>query len=254
MMEATEALQAIFRWIHVAAGIIWIGLLYFFNFVNGPFAATMDGPTKQKVVPELMPRALFWFRWGAAWTWITGILLLMLVFWHTGLMFEAGQGSVLGAVVMVFVTLFAAVVYDAIANTAAAKDLRVLGAIGLVLIAVAIAGYLAAGFSYRGYVIHTGAMLGTTMAYNVWMRIWPAQREIITATKAGTPPDAARVALAGARSRHNTYMSVPLLWTMINSHTIVPFAGSPLSLLFAVVIGWAGVYWLYSKAGQVKGF
>jgi uncharacterized membrane protein len=254
MMEATEILQAIFRWVHIVAGIIWIGLLYFFNFVNAPFAATMDAAAKQKVVPELMPRALFWFRWGAAWTWITGILLLMLVFWHTGLMFEAGRGTVLGAVVMVFVTLFAAVAYDAIAKSAAAKDLRVLAAIGLVLTAVIVFGYLAAGFSYRGYVIHTGAMFGTIMAFNVWMRIWPAQREIITATKAGTPPDAARVALAGARSRHNTYLSVPLLWTMIDSHTIVPFAASPLSLFLAIVIGWAGVYWLYTKAGQVKGF
>src|SRR5213596_3160583 len=62
-MEATEALQALLRWIHIVAGIIWIRLLYFFNFVNAAFAATMDGPTKQKVVPELMPRALYWFRW-----------------------------------------------------------------------------------------------------------------------------------------------------------------------------------------------
>ncbi|MFQ5507222.1 MAG: urate hydroxylase PuuD, partial [Planctomycetota bacterium] len=71
------------RWIHVVAGILWIGLLYFFNWVNGPFAATMDGETKKKVVPELMPRTLYWFRWGAAWTWFSGVLLLLLVFYHT---------------------------------------------------------------------------------------------------------------------------------------------------------------------------
>ena len=88
-MEVSLALESLFRWIHIVAGIIWIGLLYFFNFVNGPFAATMDGPTKQKVVPELMPRALFWFRWGAAWTWVTGVLLLLLVFYHGGVTFEA---------------------------------------------------------------------------------------------------------------------------------------------------------------------
>ena len=52
-MEATAVLDALFRWIHIVAGIIWIGLLYFFNFVNGPFAATMDGPTKQKVVQKV---------------------------------------------------------------------------------------------------------------------------------------------------------------------------------------------------------
>ena len=83
MSEMSTALEAIFRWMHVFVGIIWIGLLYFFNWVNGPFAAKLDGATKKTVVPELMPRALFWFRWGAAWTWITGVLLLALVYYMT---------------------------------------------------------------------------------------------------------------------------------------------------------------------------
>jgi uncharacterized membrane protein len=249
-----EAMEALFRWIHIVAGIIWIGLLYFFNFVNAPFAATMDAAAKQKVVPELMPRALFWFRWGALWTWVTGLLLLMLVFWHSGLMFDPDRGSVLGGIVMVLVTLFAAVLYDVIASSNAAKDLRVLGAIGFIVVVIIVYAYIAAGFSYRGYVIHTGAMLGTTMAFNVWMRIWPAQRRIITATKAGTPPDAADVARAGARSRHNTYMSVPLVWTMVNAHTVVPFAQSPLWLFVAILAGWGAVYLIYDKAAKVKGF
>src|SRR3989442_9237793 len=97
-MQASAALEALFRWIHIVAGILWIGLLYFFNFVNAGFAATMDGPTKQKVVPELMLRALYWFRWGAAWTWGTGVLLLLLVFCHGGLMFGPGGGSTPSAV------------------------------------------------------------------------------------------------------------------------------------------------------------
>src|SRR5216110_80330 len=75
-------LEAIFRWMHVFAGITWIGHLYFFNWVNGPLQAKLDGPTKKIVNPELMPRALFWFRWGAAWTWISGILLGALIYYH----------------------------------------------------------------------------------------------------------------------------------------------------------------------------
>src|ERR1043165_137127 len=102
-METSLALESLFRWIHIVAGITWIGLLYFFNFVNGPFAATMDGPTKQKVVPELMPRALYWFRWGAAWTWVTGVLLLLLVFYHGGIMFDVDGGW--GPVSIVLVAL-----------------------------------------------------------------------------------------------------------------------------------------------------
>ena len=70
-------LEAIFRWLHVFAGITWIGHLYFFNWVNGPLQAKLDGPTKKLVVPELMPRALYWFRWGAAYTWLTGFLMLV---------------------------------------------------------------------------------------------------------------------------------------------------------------------------------
>ena len=89
-----DVLQAIFRWFHILAGIIWIGHLYFFNFVNGPYQGVIDAETKKKSNPELLPRALFWFRWGAAWTWITGILLLLLVYypgWRGGLMFEDGS-------------------------------------------------------------------------------------------------------------------------------------------------------------------
>src|SRR4051794_36307919 len=111
-MEMTDALQAIFRWLHVAAGVMWIGHLYFFNFVNGPMGAALDGPTKKVVVPQLMPRALYWFRWGAAWTWITGVLLLMLVFYHGGAVFGAGHGWNAGAVVMVLATFLVAMVYD----------------------------------------------------------------------------------------------------------------------------------------------
>jgi uncharacterized membrane protein len=72
----TEILNIFFRWFHVVFGILWIGLLYFFNFVNANFAKTLDADTKKKVVPELMPRALFFFRWGAMLTFIFGLFLL----------------------------------------------------------------------------------------------------------------------------------------------------------------------------------
>ena len=102
-----EILEPIFRWLHIFAGVMWIGLLYFFNFVNSGFAPTMDPETKKKVFPELLPRALFWFRWGAAWTWITGLLLLMLVFYHGGIVFEGDATWGVGAFVMIAVTFLA---------------------------------------------------------------------------------------------------------------------------------------------------
>ena len=81
-----ELIHPIFKWLHVVAGIMWIGLLYFFNFVNTAFAPTMDADTKKKVVPELMPRTLYFFRMGAAWTWGTGIVLLYVIYWAGGMM------------------------------------------------------------------------------------------------------------------------------------------------------------------------
>ena len=258
-----DILNALFRWLHILAGIVWIGMLYFFNWVNGPVAATMDGDTKKKVVPELMPRALFWFRWGAAWTWITGVLLLLIVFYHGGLMFdEGGVGWNAGAIVMVAVVFLAPFIYDALQKSALGKDPKVFGGIAFVLLVV-VAALMAGwgGFSYRALNIHVGAMFGTIMAFNVWYRIWPAQQKIITAIKAGTAPDPALVAFAGTRSRHNVYLSVPLVWTMINYHTttVGTDLGIPASygyglVLIVVLIGWHIVWQLYRKAAKVKGF
>ncbi len=79
-----EVLNILFRWFHVVFGILWIGLLYFFNFVNGPFSKALDGDSKKKVVPELMPRALFFFRWGAMLTFIFGLVLLYINYMAPG--------------------------------------------------------------------------------------------------------------------------------------------------------------------------
>src|SRR6185295_18407288 len=105
-------LEAIFRWMHVFAGIIWIGHLYFFNWVNGPLQTKLDGPTKKAVVPELMPRALYWFRWGAAYTWITGFLLLGMVYYMGQQAFATDATWSAGAVIMILVTFFGFVIYD----------------------------------------------------------------------------------------------------------------------------------------------
>src|SRR4051794_22598056 len=90
--------QFLLRWIHVLAGIMWIGHLYFFNFVNGQLAKTYDADSKKKVIPELMPRALYWFRWGAAYTFITGVLLLGLVIYMGGAMMPQNNPKVANGV------------------------------------------------------------------------------------------------------------------------------------------------------------
>jgi uncharacterized membrane protein len=257
----TALLDVLIRWIHILVGILWIGHLYFFNFVNGQTQAKLDGPTKKAVNPELLPRALYWFRWGAAWTWITGVLLLMLVFYH-GRAVLNGPDFTTGTWIMIAVTFVAVFAYDAIMKAMAADQKKaniVAGAIG----AAIVLGYVfVGGFSPRGTLIHTGAMFGTIMAFNVWFRIWPAQQKIIRAVKEGTPPDAELVKMAGLRSRHNTYLSVPLVFAMINQHATYFFGGNAglaastywIGWFVIIALGWHIVWQLYKKAGQVQGF
>jgi uncharacterized membrane protein len=249
---------------HVFAGIIWIGHLYFFNWVNGPLQGKLDGPTKKIVVPELMPRALYWFRWGAAWTWITGILLLMLVYYHgQAVLNDPAAGWSAGTIVMILVTFVAPFIYDALWKSSLGNNLRpaVITSFVLVSIIVALYGYFGL-FSQRGMLIHTGALFGSIMAFNVWFRIWPAQQKIIRAVRNGEAPDAGLVKLAGQRSRHNTYMSLPLLWAMIGQHTNYFFGGNlgiPSNYywvfwLLIIIVGWHIVFQCYKKSAKVQGF
>ena len=258
-------IQELFRWLHIFAGIIWIGHLYFFNWVNGPLQAKLDGPTKKAVNPELLPRALYWFRWGAAYTWVTGVLLLMIIFYHGKAVFEDATAEWTGgAIVMIIVTFLAVFLYDALWKTGLANNLRAAVIVSFILLSIIIVLYVyVGGFSYRGTLIHTGALFGTTMAFNVWFRIWPAQQKIIRAVKDGVAPDAGLVKIAGLRSRHNTYMSLPLIWAMINFHTAATaFSGNRfipanyfwVMWLAIIIVGWHIIFQCYKKAAKVQGF
>lgn len=245
-------LELVFRWAHVVAGITWIGFLYFFNFVNGQVAKTYDADSKRKVVPELMPRTLYWFRWGAAWTWVTGILLAGLVYYmspnllppESSLSVGAGTAISLGLIVVVFF------VYDALWKAMAGKEQAGV-AVSYVLLAILVWA-MSCVFAGRAVFIHVGMLFGTIMAMNVWMRIWPAQRRIIAAIKAGAAPAPADAGLAGLRSKHNTYMSVPLVLTMVSNHypTVYGSAGGWVILLVIVAVGWGLAKWLYMKSAS----
>ncbi len=261
-----DFIHPIFKWFHIFAGIIWIGLLYFFNFINASFAATLDPDSKKKVVPELMPRALFWFRWGAAWTWVTGFILLYVVYWAGGLMPNdftsdevTGEPANMFIHIMLLFTFLAVFVYDFIYRQLGNLNVRVLTIISYILIGLTVylMAYLA-NFEYRAYNMHIGAMFGTMMAFNVWFRIWPAQQKIITAIKNGEAPDPSALALAGLRSKHNTYMSMPLIWTMMNQHSVVfnNIFGLPsgVELMIVIAIGWHIIFQCYKIGSRVKGF
>ncbi len=89
-----EGILFLLRWMHVFAGIIWIGLLYYFNYVQGAFMAETDAPAKSQVTQKLLPRALWWFRWGAFWTMATGLLIIGLRL-HQGLTLASAWGTII---------------------------------------------------------------------------------------------------------------------------------------------------------------
>jgi uncharacterized membrane protein len=244
----SEWLNLVFRWIHVVAGVMWIGHLWFFNFVNAQVAKTYDADAKKKVIPELMPRALYWFRWGAAYTWITGFFLLGIVIYMGGVGIETDQslGVAVGAGVGGLIVAW--VIYDLLWKQMAKNEM--VGAIISFVLVVAAAFGLNLVMSHRAVFIHIGAIFGTIMAANVWMRIWPNQRKIIAAAKAGSPPPDGAPALAGLRSKHNTYMSMPLMFFMVSNHFPTVY-GSDIRVVWVAVfvaVGWGMAKLMYNKS------
>lgn len=213
--------QFLLRWSHFLGGITWIGMLYFFNLVNVQFQKEIDGATKQKVNPPLLSRSLWWFRWGAVLTWVTGFLYYYLIA-NT----EAPGHKVLGIFLVGWVVAFLvlSVLYRASVKGGALKDGRVVALV--VAIVVVVVGWVLAyyarewGASSRTISILIGGGLGTIMFMNVWMIIWPLQKKIIAATvaaAAGTPAPAEQplwARRAFLASRTNSWLSVPMLFFM----------------------------------------
>jgi uncharacterized membrane protein len=251
--EINNWLQLLFRWLHVLAGVMWIGHLWFFNFVNSQVVKTYDADSKKKVVPELMPRALYWFRWGAAYTFITGIFLLAFVYYMGGSLVPTENPTVdvgVGSIISLALLVVGFFIYDVMWKSLAKKE--ALGGVISFVLVTAVGWGLSRIYIGRAVFIHIGALFGTIMAANVWMRIWPNQRRIIAATKEGKAPDAAWGALAGLRSKQNTYMSMPLIFFMVSNHypTVYGMDNSWLFVPLFMALGFGAAKFCFNKSGQ----
>jgi len=248
-------LEAAFRWTHVVAAILWIGNLYFFNFVNAQVAKSYDPESRKKVVPELMPRALYWFRWGAVYTWTSGMLLAALVYYSvdnlirkdvTGRATISQIAGVAISLALIGVVFF---VYEAVWKAAGKNERVGVGVLyGLFVILLFLLSRI---FTGRALFIHAGMLFGTVMIMNVWMRIWPAQKKLIRAAKGvAAPPEATVAAMAALRSKHNTYLSVPLVFTMISNHypTLYGWEHSWITLAAIIALGFGVAKLLYLKS------
>lgn len=230
----SEWANLLIRWVHVIAGIMWIGDSLLFNFLDRHFEKPKDGAPGvagevwmihsggyyhllKKPAPDRLPDPLHWFRWEAGTTWLTGFALLWVVYYLGGILVDPTSSLSNGAAIGIGTgtLLLAWVVYDGICQTRLPDGVK---AAVLFCLAGAVAFGLSRVFTGRAMFLHVGAMFGTLMVANVWMRIIPAQKEMIAATKAGRAPDPAFGERAKLRSKHNTYMTYPVIFIMISNH------------------------------------
>ncbi len=232
-MDFNTNIQMLLRWVHFLAGITWIGLLYFFNLVNVPVMKALDGPTKGKVIPVLMPKALWWFRWGAVVTVLAGIIYYLIIL---SLEPAKAPGSLMWATFgkwLLLVVVTWAIIYFLIGPVNNGWLLALL----VVILVGAMCGAIVHWNAYedasnRALSIGVGGGIGTIMLLNVWGIIWPAQKRIIAWTKAnaeqGTPvpPESAKLARrAFLASRTNFWLSIPMLFFMAAASHYPMFGG-----------------------------
>lgn len=259
----SEWLNLALRWFHVFAGILWIGQTYYFTWLDGQLrkeekAAEKSGGKgavwmvhsggfytveKQKEL-RVSGGEVHWFRWEAALTWLSGFLLLVLVYYFGGAMLDDNVSRVpLWAAIAIGIGAMLAgwAVYDLAARTPLAKSDSAFAVLAFAAIVCASYG-LTHVVSGRAAYIHVGAIFGTIMFLNVWMRILPAQRRLIAAASSGSAFDQSLAEQAKLRSKHNTFLAIPVVFIMISNHFPVATYGSRYNwavLSGLILVGWA---------------
>jgi uncharacterized membrane protein len=247
------------RWFHVFAGIMWVGQTYYFTWLDGQFTKlekksdanaaaskvwmvhsggfyTVEKHKSLGVAPEYVS----WFRWEALMTWVAGVILLVLVYYlGDGLIDQdvADISKAAGIAIGVASMIAGWIIYDLAVRSPLGKSQNVFAGFALAMTAVAAWG-LTRVLSGRAAYIHVGAIFGTIMTLNVWMRILPAQRKMIAAAAAGKKFDAALGAQAKLRSKHNTFLAVPVVFLMLSHHYPVATYGNHYSweIMLALVV------------------
>jgi uncharacterized membrane protein len=194
---SVDKLLFLLRFFHIFFGVLWIGLLYYFNFVQGAFFNEVDAVVKSSAIQKLVPRALWWFRWAALWTFLIGLTILAIRGHQDG---HAGMMS-----------------------------------------------------SYWMNIL-TGALMGTIMAANVWMIIWPNQKIVIanavqTAGGGAANPNAAAAgAKAALASRTNVLFSIPMLFYMASARHLIYGVGEQSNVTLYWILVFITVFGIQANA------
>ena len=243
-----EWLNLALRWTHVFAGIMWVGATYYFTWLDRRFHTTDPEQVwmvhsggfyvVEKQSKPSPSHGLHWFKWEAAITWMSGIPLLILVYYAGGLLVDEGKNFNVAVAWGIGAIIAGWIVYDLLWISPLAKLEPLAIAISYALI-VALAWWLPHVMSPRAAYLHVGAVLGTIMTGNVWQRIIPGQRRYIAALKEGREPDKLLTDRAKFRSKHNTYIVVPVVFIMISNHYPISTRGYEWTVLAGLtLVGW----------------
>jgi len=253
-----EWLGMILRWLHVVAGIAWIGSSFYFIHLDLSLKPRDDLPqgvqgeawqvhgggfyhmVKYLVAPQRMPDELTWFKWEAYTTWLSGFALLVVVYYLGAELYLVDKSAwdmpgVAAALLSFGALVLAWLGYEALCRSPLAGDFRVVAGIGYV--ALVLLTYLFTHvFSGRGAFVEIGALVGTMMVANVFVVIIPNQRKTVAALLAGRPPDPAWGKQAKLRSVHNNYLTLPVVFLMIATHYPLLFATRYNWVIVAIVL------------------
>ena len=250
--------EMIVRWVHVIAGVAWIGSSFYFialdlslkpgkelpKEANGQAWQVHGGGfynmVKYLVAPSKMPDELTWFKWEAYSTWISGMALMSLVYYGSTSLYmidlevlDITQGQAvllsLGGI------LFGWVVYDGLCRSPLGRNDLVLALSGLIFLIVLSYIYTQI-FSHRGAFMQMGISIGTMMVANVAMVIIPGQKKVVKALKAGEEPNPIYGARGKQRSLHNNYLTLPVIFVMLGVHYPIIFATEYSWLILGLIL------------------
>jgi uncharacterized membrane protein len=255
----TEWAGSILRWLHVVAGIAWIGSSFYFIHLDLSLKPRPGLPVgvkgdewqvhgggfyhmiKYLVAPAQMPDHLTWFKWEAYTTWLSGFTLLVVVYYLGADLFLIDK-SVLDmtaaqAAGIAFGSLLVSwLVYEGLCRSPLGKHEVALALVGYVYLVALTYGFTHV-FSGLGAFTQIGALIGTIMVANVFIIVIPHQRKMVDAMIAGKEPDPVWGELGKQRSVHNNYLTLPVVFLMLSNHYPLFFATKYNWLIVAIVLG-----------------
>ena len=250
--------EMLVRWLHVIAGIAWIGSSFYFIALDLSLKPGKGLPdeahgqawqvhgggfynmVKYLVAPARMPAELTWFKWEAYATWLSGAVLMVLVYYLGAELYLVDYNRLdaqpwQGVAISVAGIGLGWALYDGLCRSPLGNDDRLLALAGLCLLTLLAYGYSLL-FSDRGAFMQMGVTIGTIMVANVLMVIIPGQKKVVASLLAGEQPDPRHGRRGKQRSLHNNYLTLPVVYVMLGGHYPMLYATDHAWLMFALVL------------------